>query len=157
MNTRSMSHSEHRRTSLGLKTLGACLQPREWDNSDLWHGKWNLCRSVETPLPTLISKRGSHPHLAPARNLIDSILNPDPISLLQPWALRDGSDRGAQAARSECNNILVSSLVETARMNRSYYADHLDHSRALPPLVATAQRFEELHPGVRIQWESEVT
>jgi multiple sugar transport system substrate-binding protein len=28
-----------------------------------------------------------------------------------------------------------------------------NHSRALPPLVATAQRFEELHPGVRIQWE----
>jgi multiple sugar transport system substrate-binding protein len=28
-----------------------------------------------------------------------------------------------------------------------------DHSRALPPLVATAQRYEELHPGVRIQWQ----
>jgi multiple sugar transport system substrate-binding protein len=28
-----------------------------------------------------------------------------------------------------------------------------NHSRALPPLVATAQRFEELHPGVRIHWE----
>ncbi len=28
-----------------------------------------------------------------------------------------------------------------------------NHSRALPPLVATAQRFEELHPGVSIQWE----
>jgi multiple sugar transport system substrate-binding protein len=28
-----------------------------------------------------------------------------------------------------------------------------NHSRALPPLVATAQRFEELHPSVRIQWE----
>jgi len=28
-----------------------------------------------------------------------------------------------------------------------------NHSRALPPLVATAQRFEELHPGVRIEWE----
>lgn len=28
-----------------------------------------------------------------------------------------------------------------------------NHSRALPPLVATAQRFEELNPGVRIQWE----
>ena len=28
-----------------------------------------------------------------------------------------------------------------------------NHSRALPPLVATAQRFEELHPGVRIQWD----
>jgi multiple sugar transport system substrate-binding protein len=28
-----------------------------------------------------------------------------------------------------------------------------NHSRALPPLVATAQRFEELHPHVRIQWE----
>ena len=28
-----------------------------------------------------------------------------------------------------------------------------NHSRALPPLVATAQRFEELHPEVRIQWE----
>jgi multiple sugar transport system substrate-binding protein len=27
-----------------------------------------------------------------------------------------------------------------------------DHSRALPPLVATAQRFEELNPGIRIQW-----
>jgi multiple sugar transport system substrate-binding protein len=27
-----------------------------------------------------------------------------------------------------------------------------NHSRALPPLVATAQRFEELHPGVRIEW-----
>ena len=26
------------------------------------------------------------------------------------------------------------------------------HSRALPPLVATAQRFEEQHPGVRIEW-----
>ena len=28
-----------------------------------------------------------------------------------------------------------------------------NHSRAFPPLVATAQRFEETHPGVRIQWE----
>jgi multiple sugar transport system substrate-binding protein len=28
-----------------------------------------------------------------------------------------------------------------------------NHSRALPPLVATSQRFEEKHPGVRIQWE----
>lgn len=28
-----------------------------------------------------------------------------------------------------------------------------NHSRALPPLVATAQRFEELHAGVDIQWE----
>jgi len=28
-----------------------------------------------------------------------------------------------------------------------------DHSRALPPLVATAQRYEELHPGVCIRWE----
>ena len=28
-----------------------------------------------------------------------------------------------------------------------------NHSRALPPLVASAQRFEELNPGMRIQWE----
>jgi multiple sugar transport system substrate-binding protein len=28
-----------------------------------------------------------------------------------------------------------------------------NHSRALPPLVATAQRFEELHPGVQIEWK----
>lgn len=28
-----------------------------------------------------------------------------------------------------------------------------DHSRAYPPLVATAQRYEETHPGVRIRWE----
>ncbi|MBU3666797.1 MAG: carbohydrate ABC transporter substrate-binding protein [Chthoniobacterales bacterium] len=28
-----------------------------------------------------------------------------------------------------------------------------NHSRALPSLVATAQRYEELHPGVRIRWE----
>lgn len=28
-----------------------------------------------------------------------------------------------------------------------------NHSRALPPLVATAQRFEELHPDVAIHWE----
>lgn len=28
-----------------------------------------------------------------------------------------------------------------------------NHSRALPPLVATAQRFEEQHGGVKIQWE----
>lgn len=28
-----------------------------------------------------------------------------------------------------------------------------NHSRALPPLVATAQRYEELNPSVRIQWE----
>lgn len=27
-----------------------------------------------------------------------------------------------------------------------------DHSRAFPPLVATAQRYEETHPGVRIEW-----
>jgi multiple sugar transport system substrate-binding protein len=27
------------------------------------------------------------------------------------------------------------------------------HSRALPPLVATAQRYEETHPGVRIHWQ----
>jgi len=28
-----------------------------------------------------------------------------------------------------------------------------NHSRAFPPLVATAQRYEEMYPGVRIQWE----
>jgi multiple sugar transport system substrate-binding protein len=28
-----------------------------------------------------------------------------------------------------------------------------NHSRALPPLVAAAQRFEEQHPQVRIVWE----
>jgi multiple sugar transport system substrate-binding protein len=28
-----------------------------------------------------------------------------------------------------------------------------DHSRALPPLVAAAQRYGELHPGVHIRWE----
>ncbi len=28
-----------------------------------------------------------------------------------------------------------------------------NHSRAFPPLVATAQRYEETHPGVRIRWE----
>jgi multiple sugar transport system substrate-binding protein len=28
-----------------------------------------------------------------------------------------------------------------------------DHSRALPPLVATAQRYEETHRGVRIHWQ----
>jgi multiple sugar transport system substrate-binding protein len=28
-----------------------------------------------------------------------------------------------------------------------------DHSRGLPPLVATSQRYEETHPGVRIRWE----
>lgn len=28
-----------------------------------------------------------------------------------------------------------------------------NHSRALPPLVAAAQRFEELHPGIAIHWE----
>lgn len=28
-----------------------------------------------------------------------------------------------------------------------------DHSRAFPPLAATAQRYEETHPGVRIRWE----
>jgi len=28
-----------------------------------------------------------------------------------------------------------------------------DHSRALPPLVATAQRYEETHPGIRIHWQ----
>jgi multiple sugar transport system substrate-binding protein len=28
-----------------------------------------------------------------------------------------------------------------------------NHSRALPPLVAASQRFEELHPAIRIDWE----
>jgi multiple sugar transport system substrate-binding protein len=28
-----------------------------------------------------------------------------------------------------------------------------NHSRAAPPLLATAQRFEELHPGVEIRWD----
>ncbi len=28
-----------------------------------------------------------------------------------------------------------------------------DHSRAFPPLVAVSQRYEELHPGVRIRWD----
>jgi multiple sugar transport system substrate-binding protein len=28
-----------------------------------------------------------------------------------------------------------------------------DHSRAFPPLVATAQRYEETHPGIRIHWQ----
>ena len=28
-----------------------------------------------------------------------------------------------------------------------------DHSRALPPLIATAQRYEETHRGIRIHWQ----
>jgi multiple sugar transport system substrate-binding protein len=28
-----------------------------------------------------------------------------------------------------------------------------DHSRALPPLVAASQRYEELNPGIRIRWD----
>lgn len=28
-----------------------------------------------------------------------------------------------------------------------------NHSRALPPLVAAAQRYEEMHPGVRVEWQ----
>jgi multiple sugar transport system substrate-binding protein len=28
-----------------------------------------------------------------------------------------------------------------------------DHSRAFPPLVTAAQRYEELHPGIRIHWD----
>ena len=28
-----------------------------------------------------------------------------------------------------------------------------NHSRAYPPLAATAQRYEEIHPHVRIRWE----
>ncbi len=28
-----------------------------------------------------------------------------------------------------------------------------NHSRALPPLVAAAQRFEELHPHINVVWE----
>ena len=28
-----------------------------------------------------------------------------------------------------------------------------DHSRALPPLVAVSQRYEELNPGISIRWE----
>ena len=28
-----------------------------------------------------------------------------------------------------------------------------NHSRAFPPLVAVSQRYEELHPGVRIHWD----
>jgi multiple sugar transport system substrate-binding protein len=28
-----------------------------------------------------------------------------------------------------------------------------DHSRAFPPLVAAAQRYEETHPGIRVRWE----
>ena len=28
-----------------------------------------------------------------------------------------------------------------------------NHSRAFPPLVAVSQRYEELHPGVRIRWD----
>ena len=28
-----------------------------------------------------------------------------------------------------------------------------NHSRALPPLVATGQRYEELYPGIAIRWE----
>lgn len=28
-----------------------------------------------------------------------------------------------------------------------------DHSRAFPPLVAVSQRYEELHPGIRIHWD----
>ena len=28
-----------------------------------------------------------------------------------------------------------------------------DHSRAFPPLIATAQRYEETHAGIRIRWQ----
>jgi multiple sugar transport system substrate-binding protein len=40
-------------------------------------------------------------------------------------------------------------------MSQSVHLDGIawDHSRAFPPLVATAQRFEETHSGVRIRWE----
>jgi multiple sugar transport system substrate-binding protein len=40
-------------------------------------------------------------------------------------------------------------------MNRAVHLTGIawDHSRAFPPLVATAQRYEEIHPGVRIHWQ----
>ncbi len=38
-------------------------------------------------------------------------------------------------------------------MNRTLTGITWDHSRALPPLVATAQRYEETHPAVRIYWQ----
>src|SRR5690554_6586320 len=38
-------------------------------------------------------------------------------------------------------------------MSRTLKAIAWDHSRAYPPLVAVSQRYEELHPGVHIQWD----
>ena len=38
-------------------------------------------------------------------------------------------------------------------MTRTLTGITWDHSRALPPLIATAQRYEETHPGVRIYWQ----
>ncbi len=40
-------------------------------------------------------------------------------------------------------------------MSQSIQLDGIawNHSRAFPPLLATAQRYEETHPGVRIRWE----
>lgn len=38
-------------------------------------------------------------------------------------------------------------------MSRTLKGIAWDHSRAYPPLVAVSQRYEELHPGVHIQWD----
>lgn len=38
-------------------------------------------------------------------------------------------------------------------MSRTLRGIAWDHSRAFPPLVAVAQRYEELNPGLRIRWD----
>lgn len=38
-------------------------------------------------------------------------------------------------------------------MSRTLNGIAWNHSRAYPPLVAVSQRYEELHPGVRIRWD----
>jgi len=81
---------------------------------DLWHGKLEFMPLSGEPrsYPDLEAEE-VYPHLAPARNLIDSILNPDrnqsPATLgVAAMEVIEGASRSAASG----NNILVSSLVE---------------------------------------------
>src|ERR1017187_2553501 len=66
----------------------------------------------------------------------------------------DGGDRGCLSFGKERQQYFSFLSCGAAFMNQmSLRGITWNHSRALPPLVATAQRFEEQHPGVRIQWE----
>ena len=142
---------------------------------ELWRGTMTMIdfadkRTEFKPL----AKNEIYPAQSPALNFIDAILgnsaNGSPGELgLASMEIIEAACESAQTGRnekirpihakvgnaSEKSAIPKAACSNSARMSSPVHLTGIawDHSRALPPLVATAQRYEETHPGIRIHWQ----